>query len=188
MNLKTITWAEYLALFEDILNNPNPPAPYDNPAYFDYLKLNHTRQNRWLKRGAINEELKLALHALPPQEWILITEPWCGDAAHSNPFIYMMAKENPSIDLKIVLRDEPPFLIDQYLTNGGKSIPILIIRDKEGIDRFVWGPRPEPCQAIFLDLKARNADFEEQKITLQQWYNQDNGETIQREFILGIGS
>lgn len=181
--MHTLTWKEYVQLFEEIIQNPAPFAPYDNPAYFNYLKLNYARQNRWLKRGGILPELVELIHSLPEQEWILITEPWCGDAAHSNPFIKMMADINPKISLQVVLRDTPPFLIEHYLTNGGKAIPKLIIRDKNDHDVAVWGPRPEPCQVIFIELKKRNADFEEQKVALQNWYNSDNGQTIQQEFL-----
>ncbi len=178
-----MTWTEYNNYFDEILSNPNPAAPYDNPDYLDYTKLNHKRSHRWMKHGEILPQMKEAISRIKEdQHWILITEPWCGDAAHSVPFIQMIAALSNKIKLEIQLRDSGSE-IDNYKTNGGKAIPMLIIRDKVGKDLAVWGPRPAACQKIFLQMKADNVDFETQKITLQNWYNKDNGKSIQLELI-----
>lgn len=180
----TVDWSAYLNTFDAILKNENPPIPYDNPAYFEYLKLNRSRQKRWLKTGVIQEELKKVVAEIKAkQTWYVITEPWCGDAAHSVPFIKMAADLNPVISLKIVWRDTPPFMIDDYLTNGGKSVPKLVIRDQNESDLTQWGPRPEECQNIYLNLKEQNASFDEMKITLQAWYNKDKGQSLQKELV-----
>jgi hypothetical protein len=177
------TWEKYLDKFEEVLAQETPLPPYDNPVYLDYFKLNRSRQRRWLKTGVINPELTKVIKAIDQkQTWYLITEPWCGDAAHNVPFIYKMTELNPNITLKIVWRDTEPFMIDDYLTNGGKAVPKLIIRDENEKDLHVWGPRPEECQVLFQQLKDENADFDKQKIELQKWYNADKGVSIQREF------
>lgn len=46
----TLNWTEYLKLFEDILAGKNNAAPYDKEAYLNYVKLNYSRQERWLKK------------------------------------------------------------------------------------------------------------------------------------------
>lgn len=178
----TTDWQGYLSTFERLLTTENPTAPYDNPAYMEYVKLNNSRQKRWLKTGTIDPELiKIIKQINVPQTWYIITEPWCGDAAHSIPFLYLMRKYNSLINVRIVWRDTPPYMIENYLTNGGKSVPKLVARDQNENDLFHWGPRPDPCQTIYLDLKAKNAPFEEQKVTLQNWYNADKGKTLQQE-------
>lgn len=170
-------------LFTEILSNKENKAPYDNADYLNYTKLNHSRLNRWVKHGEILPELKEFVQSITQnQKWVLITEPWCGDAAHSVPFIYLISLLSDKIKLEIQLRDSDSE-IDRYLTNGGKSIPILIIRDENNADLAVWGPRPEKCQEIFLSMKEQNLDFEQQKITLQNWYNHDQGVSIQREIL-----
>jgi len=172
----------YLRLFEDILHAQSPQAPYDNPAYLDYTKLNWSRMNRWLKKGILYGAVLDAVRRIStPQQWIIITEPWCGDAAHSVPFIQLIAQQNALISVTYELRDSAPFRINEYLTNGSKSIPKLIIRDAGGNDLATWGPRPAECQLLFDKLKTDDADFETQKIALQNWYNADKGQSVQAE-------
>lgn len=178
----TASWEEYLDKFDRILSADLPETPYDNKDYFNYVKLNASRQGRWLKKGELNKSLIKTLKGVKtPQTWSIITEPWCGDAAHNIPFLYLMTKENENIELKIIWRDTAPFIIEDYLTNGGKSVPKLIVRDDNGKDVFTWGPRPEECQKLYDQLKAKEANFEEVKIELQKWYNKDKGRSIQKE-------
>ncbi|WP_262248544.1 thioredoxin family protein [Parapedobacter soli] len=172
----------YLTEFGRILDSEEPQPPYDNPDYLDYTKLNWSRMNRWLKKGELSDTLAEMVKGIAqPQQWIVITEPWCGDAAHSVPFIQLAAQLNPLISVDYELRDAEPFRINAYLTNGSKSIPKLIIRDSQGTDLATWGPRPVECQKLFDQLKEENADFERQKVALQQWYNADKGQSVQAE-------
>ncbi|MFD2552839.1 thioredoxin family protein [Sphingobacterium tabacisoli] len=179
-----MTFEAYLAYFEDVLANPSNYPTYNDPEYFNYAKLNWSRMSRWLKKFESSDDAKAFLSELEgKQTWILITEPWCGDAAHSVPQIYSLVKDNPNIDLDIQLRDTAPFLIDQYLTNGGKSIPKLIIRNEAGEDIAVWGPRPEALQQIFEEMKAEGKEFEDIKTYFQTWYNADKGVELQQELV-----
>lgn len=177
-----MNFSEYQQQFDLILNEQNPQPPYNDEHYLEYTKLNASRQFRWLKKGVLSDDTKLTIQSIQEkQTWVLITEHWCGDAAHSVPFIYLMSELNPNITLRIQLRDSAESEIEKYLTNGGKSIPKLIVRDIAGNDLHVWGPRPHACQVIFDELKQQNATFEDQKIALQKWYNEDKGVSVQQE-------
>lgn len=177
-------YTEYLSLFDAILNGTNNASPYDDPHYVEYTKLNYSRMHRWEKKGELTQDTQSIVQSITkPQTWLLITEPWCGDASHIVPFIKKMADLNPLIDLHIQLRDAENSEIINYLTNGGKSIPKLIVRNEEGKDLFNWGPRPASCQELYLKMKADGLDFEAQKIALQNWYNHDHGDAIQREIV-----
>lgn len=175
--------AAYEKQFEDILEGRNKNYPYDSEAYVTYVKLNQARMNRWTKVGKISPDLVETIQQIEqPQNWILITEPWCGDAAHSHAFIKKMAELNPAISLTIQNRDDNSE-IDDYLTNGGKAIPKLIVRDAEGKDIFNWGPRPSEAQAMALRHKVEvTTSAEDKKKELQVWYNKDKGKAIQQEF------
>ncbi|MGN7205214.1 thioredoxin family protein [Pedobacter sp. SAFR-022] len=172
----------YKVFFKAVLDSAKSLPPYNNPDYHNYTKLNWSRQRRWLSVGELDDTLVQHLKQLDkPQQWIVITEPWCGDAAHILPFLYMLSEQNPLIKLDIQLRDSEPFLIEQYLTRNAKSIPKFVIRDGSNKDLLVWGPRPEQCQVLYDRLKAEHASDEEIKLQLQWWYNEDKGQSLQKE-------
>ena len=176
-----MNYQTYQAGYESILDGKSSNELYQKEDYLNYAKLNASRSKRWDKTGQLSEDTIQQLKSIEnKQHWILITEHWCGDAAHIVPFIQKMAEQNPLIELEIQLRDSDSE-IDKYLTNGGKSIPILVIRNAEKEDLFHWGPRPKEAQDLFLQMKAENASFEEQKEKLQQWYNGNKGVDIQVE-------
>ncbi|HAC15732.1 MAG TPA: thioredoxin family protein [Bacteroidetes bacterium] len=179
-----MTFLEYQKLFETILTTENPPSPYNNPAYINFTKLNQSRMSRWDKTMVLNEELVKRLGSIQePQHWIIITEPWCGDAAHSLPFMIALAESSDKITYDIELRDSEPHRINHYLTNGGKSIPKLIALDPGGQDLFSWGPRPVQAQKINDDMRATNARYDEINLKLQVWYNADKGVSFQEELL-----
>ncbi len=178
-----MNWNEYLERFEEVLNGTVTSGPYDDPSFVNYVKLNRSRQNRWFKTMQFSEEAKDAITSVTEtQHWILIGEPWCGDSANIAPFIAELAKLNPKINFEMHLRDEAPYLIDQYLTNGGKSIPKLIVRDGNNNDLFTWGPRPEAGRLHMEELKKQDFTAEERKAEMQKWYNEDKGESFLAEF------
>lgn len=79
--------------------------------------------------------------------FLTITEDWCGDAMMINPIIRKLA-ETCGIEMRATLRDADPGLIDRYLTNGGRAIPIILILNKEGNVIGKWGPRAKEVQQI----------------------------------------
>ena len=174
---------QYLAHFESILESTSPLPPYDDAQYMNFVKLNWSRMQRWLKNAEVSKEASIALNNIKgKQKWILITEPWCGDAAHSVPLIALMSQINPNITLEIQLRDTDSE-IEKYLTNGGKSIPKLIIRDEQGIDQATWGPRPVACQQIYKESIDSGISHDDLILILQKWYNMDKGVSIQQEIM-----
>jgi hypothetical protein len=178
-----MNWSDYIEYFNEILDGKIITAPYDDPHFMEYSKLNISRMNRWLKQGVLNEVLVNKLKEIStPQKWVLITEPWCGDAAHIVPFIYLLSEVNPLISLVIQLRDTDSE-IENYLTNGSKSVPKLIIRNEQNEDIHIWGPRPVAGQHHFMDLQAQGLALDQQKMGLQQWYNQDKGVSLQQELL-----
>lgn len=173
---------QYSDLFQDILHSNSPDAPYNDAEYFNYTKLNWSRLSRWTKTGKVYDEFASKIQKISKkQNWIVIAEPWCGDAAHIVPMIKLMAELNPNITLKFELRDSEPFRINSYLTNGSKSIPVLIIQDEEGTDFAIWSSRPRKCQLFFDEMKAKGMEMTEMKSELQNWYNADKGYEIQKE-------
>ncbi len=179
-----MNYQDYTNLYDEILSGKITKAPYDDAHFAEYTKLNQSRSHRWDKTGLLAEECKSTIQSIDvSMHWVLITEPWCGDAAHSVPFIAKMAAENSMIDLEIQLRDDENSEIGSYLTNGAKSIPILVVRNTFGEDLFAWGPRPEKCRELHHNLKAQEVTIDELKRELQHWYNADKGVSIQEEIV-----
>lgn len=176
----------YKNLFEEIVSGTRQQPPYDDASYVNYVKLNHARMHRWEKKGVLTDELVDIIKSIKSKRnWILITEPWCGDAANSVPMIEKMARLNSNINLEIQLRDSGSE-IDAYLTNGGKAIPKLIVRNNEGEDLFVWGPRPKEAQQLVMEQKDSELTKEQKYTNILQWYMKDKAVSIQKEIGAGL--
>ena len=97
-----------------------------------------------------------------------------------------MAKSLPNTDLALVLRDELPELMDQFLTNGSRAIPKLIVLEKDSLEVVTtWGARPAPAQALVDAYQAdpNRPDYQVLNISLQKWYNRDKTATLQAELL-----
>lgn len=118
------------------------------------------------------------------QLWMVITENWCGDSAQNLPYIAGIASLNSKIDLRIILRDSNPEIMDNYLTNGTRSIPKLVVFDEEGNELFQWGARPESAQKLVSDLKAQGFEKKYFLEKLHSWYARNRGTDIEMEILL----
>ena len=117
--------------------------------------------------------------------WLVITEGWCGDAAQLVPIFHKMAEVSDKVELRVVLRDDNEDLMNLFLTNGSKSVPKLIVIDKD-INEVIgdFGPRPSGAKQLILDYKATHGIVDETaKIELQKWYLHDKGISIQNEIV-----
>ena len=149
----------------------------------NYTKLNLSRSKRLDKKGTINEAFQQRFkNTCEKQTWLAISEPWCGDAAQTLPFVNKIAELSENIDLKIVLRDEHTELMDQFLTNGSKSIPKLVILNDQFEVLAHWGPRSQAATKLVVDYKTEHGQLDDDfKKQLQVWYNKDKGESIVNE-------
>jgi hypothetical protein len=109
-----------------------------------------------------------------------------GDAAQILPVINKMTEAAPNLDLQIVLRDENEQLMNEFLTNGSKSIPKLILVDAETmVVRGSWGPRPHGAAQLIKEFKDKfDVINEEAKTELQKWYLHDKGLSTMEEIVL----
>lgn len=180
---RNFSYPEFLAYTaeEVALNESNPERTAD-PKYAYYTRLNFQRMKRWDKTFVPDTVLVEQLKAASRQEWWVITEAWCGDSAQNLPVIAALAAA-AGISLRIVLRDENPEIIAQYLTNGTKSIPVLASFDAAQQQLFRWGPRPAAAQILMEEWKANPAgrDFEAFELEMHRWYTENKGKDTQAE-------
>lgn len=85
-------------------------------------------------------------------EILVITEDWCGDAMLNNPILRKIS-EAANLEVRVVYRDEDTDLIDRHLTNGGRSIPMYLLLDKDGEVVSKWGPRAVQLEDYVMSLK-----------------------------------
>jgi hypothetical protein len=181
---KSFSYLEYRVLIDTLIAQNKTTGQDQSESMVNYGKLNLQRMQRLEKNTMINDELKVCIEKLNRKLiFLVLTEGWCGDAAQNLPIFSFMEKISENIELKLLLRDENIELIDQYLTNGSRAIPKLICLEKETLkELFVWGPRPEPCQQIMLQMKANNASSKEKAEAIHLWYARDKSQTLQKEF------
>ena len=181
------SYAEYRKLVTDLLSEGKSTGNEQSESLTNYSKLNEARMNRLEKTIKIDEIVAEKLQNLDNHYiWLVLSEGWCGDAAQILPILDKMAHvSNKKIDLRIVLRDENDDLMNQYLTNGGKAIPKVIIICKEaGIVRADWGPRPKGASELMAKHKREVGPIDEKiKTDLQLWYLADKGISVQEELL-----
>ena len=152
--------------------------------FFEYRKLNLQRTNRLEKTFVPSDSLINLIDKIDKhQTWVVITESWCGDSAQNLPIIAKVAALNDNINLRIVLRDDNLEIMDQYLTNGSRSIPKLVVFDQENNELFQWGPRPAEAQNLYNRLKNEGVEKSEINKELQLWYGRNRGKEVERELI-----
>jgi hypothetical protein len=183
---KSLSYPQYRDLIDKLLAEDRTTGDGHPADFVEYTKLNVHRMERLDKTVALNDDLLKTLQGLKgKQVWLVISEAWCGDAAQNLPILHLMAEQTPNIELHIVLRDENLELIDQYLTNGGRSIPKLIMLDAETLTELAtWGPRPAGAQELLVAHKANpdesHADFVK---NVQLWYAKDKTLSTQHELL-----
>ncbi|KJD31729.1 thioredoxin [Tamlana nanhaiensis] len=178
---KAINYSNYKALMKHLAENHKTTGIEQTEALINYTKLNERRMKRWDKTVKVTEAIKADIQKFnKPMTWLVITESWCGDAAHVLPVINKIAELNDNIDLKFVLRDENIELMDAFLTNGGRSIPKVIMIDNEtGKVVNTYGPRPSEATNLVNRFKSKyGALTPEFKEDLQHWYNKNKGQNI----------
>jgi len=180
------TYESYKELMDNLLKEGKTSGEDQSEFMVSLTKLNRQRIKRLDNTLELTaEQTAFFANLTGEQSWVVISECWCADAAQILPVIAKVAEANPHIHLSIVLRDENPELMNQYLTNGGKAIPILIISDKAtGKVLHVWGPRPKTATAMVEAYKKEHGKLSpEFKEDLQKWYNQDKGQSIIQDLI-----
>jgi hypothetical protein len=182
---KSMTFAEYIKLIDDLLLDGKTTGPNQSEAMFGYGKLNRQRMHRLEKTVSLGESLREKVQNNKRKMiWLIITEGWCGDAAQNIPVIEKIAgASGGSIETRYVLRDENLELMDAYLTNNARSIPKLIALDA-GTLRVLgtWGPRPQAAMDLFTEMRERNLEKPLIMENLQRWYIADKNQAIQAEF------
>jgi Thioredoxin len=117
---------------------------------------------------------------------LVIAEDWCGDASNTVPVVAKLVESIPGLELRVIQRDANPEVMDQYLTNGSRSIPIVIALNDDYQEIGHWGPRPTELQAWVMANRLTMPKTELYPL-VRKWYARDRGETTLREVLQTAG-
>lgn len=182
---KAMSYKQYRLLVSKLIEEGKSTGDTQTEDLLSYSVLNDKRMSRLDKTIEISEEIKNKVKAVEKEQtWLVLTEGWCGDAAQNVPVINKIAEENSNINLQLVLRDENLELMDEFLTNGGRSIPKLIALDENHNVIGTWGPRPTEATVMVEEYKEKNGKLDaEFKKDLQIWYNKNKGKNTEQDLI-----
>ena len=75
--------------------------------------------------------------------------------------------------------------MDAHLTDGTRSIPVVMILDEDFHEVAWWGPRPGPLQELFLK-EIKPLPPEERFPRVRAWFARDQGRTTLKEILARI--
>lgn len=162
---KAIPFEEYFQKTEAIINKNESELSSEEKKMLEYYKLGVQRMGRMIKSYKADEaQLKSLEEKNFKGKFLIISEGWCGDAGQTVPAVSLFFKDKNEV--RVIYRDENPELMDKFLTNGTRSIPIVVILDENDEVITHWGPRP----AYGTELLKKHKESPE-TYTKQQFYN-----------------
>lgn len=141
--------------------------------------------HRTYERATVPPEI-LDRVAAVPGTWklLVLSEDWCGDASNTVPALAALADASPTVELRLLARDEHLDLMDEHLTGGrARSIPVVIVLDGQGVERAWWGPRPSALQTWFTSEPAQALEKADRYRELRKVYARDKGRSTLDEVV-----
>ncbi len=187
MNTIKFYWDQALSLEQYLeLTTKRIEEPKDEleVSYKEYYELASQRMSRTLKTFKKDPAQVEKLESKNFDGKILIiSEPWCGDASATVPAVHEFFKD--TCEVRIFLRDKDHALIDQYLTNGTQSIPIVLILDKDHKELAHWGPRPAFGLELLKKYKENPETYSKDDFhnDLQVYYAKNKGKDVIEELL-----
>lgn len=179
-----ISYPEYKKLIRLLASGSVVPEVQYPPYLQKYVPINVRRMDRWEKRSHTIHRSGDRTSAIGSSFRILVlTEGWCGDAAHVLPVAEKVIQSWEGLDVRYLFRDQHPELMQAFLTFGSRSIPkYILFRKADGQVIEAWGPRPSVLQTWTMNERRKvNFDTDAISVYQQSWYNKDKGKAIMEE-------
>ncbi|HRG59818.1 MAG TPA: thioredoxin family protein [Bacteroidia bacterium] len=180
-----LNYQSYKSLVEKLFAEGKSTGPIQNEELLHYTELNIQRMKRVEKTNVLTDELMESLAKIKTaQTWLIITEGWCGDGAQQIPVFEKIAQACSMVSLKLILRDENLDIMDNYLTNGNRSIPKVLFINNNTLEVMqTWGPQPLEAMTLIKQLKESNIEKLKIKEQLHLWYAKNKGIALQSELV-----
>jgi len=178
-----LTPEQYHAIFTEQAAADGAGLDGEATEKLEFTRLNLHRTERIQRTYKPSEDITgLVGKITARQTWFVLTEPWCGDSAQNLPYIEAMAALNPNIDVRLMLRDENLDVMDDFLTDGKRSIPQVVFFDQDGEEILRWGPRPAEAQVVFNMAKESGLEKPGILEKLHLFYGRNRGQALEEEF------
>lgn len=130
-------------------------------AFIDSMEKNKDAFLNWYETFAWeNEEDQKFFQSLQFRDdlrCVILAAEWCGDVVRNVPVV-LKALEESGMPIEILVMEDHLDTMDQFLTMGGRAVPVVIIADTGGFVLGTWGPRPKHVQAVMTAFKQANPD------------------------------
>jgi hypothetical protein len=163
---------------------------YAGKTFTEFLESAVKLKDLWegtYKRVEVPAEYVTALEAVPGKWHLLaLSEDWCLDAVTTVTPVARLCELAINADFRLLERDKNLDIMDTHLTNGGRSIPIIILYDDTWTERAWWGPRPRELQAWVMEWIAKygkSGPTDEKYRYIRGWYARDKGQSALKEVL-----
>ncbi|RQP08536.1 MAG: thioredoxin family protein [Chryseobacterium sp.] len=170
---EAISYEKYI---QDATERMNAPLTDEDREMHEYYKLGLQRMERMQKKYQPDaEQLQTLADKNFDGKVMIISEAWCGDASQCVPVVNAFFSGNNEV--RISYRDGENSAIDHFLTNGGKSIPIVVLLDDDFNVIAHWGPRPAHGTELLQKYKADSEAYPKEQFynDLQLYYAKNRG-------------
>jgi hypothetical protein len=108
-------------------------------------------------RVVLDSETLRVFRSLPRVLRVLVlAEEWCGDVVANLPVLARIAKDMPTLDVRIFYRDQNLDLMERWLNEGKyQSIPVFVFFDEDFRELGHWIERPASVTARRAAERAR---------------------------------
>lgn len=120
--------------------------------YMSDLDTHHQSFLHIYENFTISNEDKMMLRQYSNIRMIVLAEAWCGHCMLDIPILLRLV-EASNIGIRFLRRDENLELMDQYLTNEKRIIPIVLFIDEAGNELAKWGPMAPEIATYSNDMK-----------------------------------
>ena len=114
-----LTYSAYLDLVQRLIAEGKSTGNERSENRIKFTKINASRLKRLNKTLVLSDEgLSHFGQCDLKQTWLVLAESWCADGAQVLPVLNKIAEAIDGIELKVLLRDQNPQLMNEYQTNG----------------------------------------------------------------------
>ncbi len=135
------------------------PEVFETGYTWDHYLAKEVRRNKQRLNELYNQSKIIADHIPSPDEltktapfWVLVAEDWCSDSIRALPVIARIA-EKGNANLRIWPRDKNPEIMDHYLTDNKRKIPVLVFYNKDFKEIARWVERPQGSEQHLQQIK-----------------------------------